>query len=100
MLDFAGEFFTEVSVLIQQGAYLLAAIAVLTVWWATRALVPVLVACVVAGIALFAVTPDGLSWLKDRIKDDTAELGVAPTGVGDDIRLDSGAVVALRVKAS
>jgi hypothetical protein len=61
---------------------LVAIVSVLAVWWMTRALIPVIGACLVAGIALFAISPAGMAtlegWIASDVGDTTAEEGFGP----------------------
>jgi hypothetical protein len=42
------------------------------VWYQTKALIPVLTAVLVAGVALWAVSPAGITTLEQWISEDTA----------------------------
>lgn len=54
---------------------LIAVVTVASVWWRTKALVPVVSALLVAAIVLWGTSPAGVEWLKERITRDTATLG-------------------------
>jgi hypothetical protein len=65
--------------LARAGLVVLALIAIGKVWWETKALVPVLGAILMSGVVIWATSPAGIQWLKDRTKqeadDHTTSMG-------------------------
>ena len=56
------------------GAFLLAIVFVLTVWWRTKNVVQTLVAMVTAGAVLFAV--NNPQWFQNKVAEETKSIGV------------------------
>ena len=54
---------------------LIAIVSIATVWYRTKALIPVLGAILVAGIALWAVSPAGIATIEDWIGQDAQAHG-------------------------
>ncbi|HEX9766470.1 MAG TPA: hypothetical protein VGA36_06880 [Nitriliruptorales bacterium] len=74
MLDFMETLTADAIGLARTVVVLIAIVSVSSVWWRTRALVPVLGSILVAGIALWAVSPGGLSWVQERVGDDSSRV--------------------------
>jgi uncharacterized membrane protein YesL len=79
MIEFADSLIDSGLALARAAMVLIAVVTVAGVWWRTKALIPVVSAVIVAAIALWATSPAGVSWLKDRIESDTVSLS-APDG--------------------
>ncbi len=73
MLDFLNNMAGDAIGLARTVAVLIAVVTVGAVWMSTRALIPVLASILLAAIALFAISPQGVAWLQQRISDDATK---------------------------
>ena len=76
MLDWISTLTTEAIGLARLVIVLVAIISVIMTYYKTQALVPVIGAALVAGIAIWAVSPAGIARLEEWIKQDTASAPV------------------------
>ncbi|MDH3369073.1 MAG: hypothetical protein OEO17_14630 [Gemmatimonadota bacterium] len=78
MLDWLTGLTNEGITLMRLIVVLIAIVSIATVWYKTQALVPVLGAILVSGIAIWAVSPAGITQLEQWIGSDTAAAFVVP----------------------
>jgi hypothetical protein len=69
LIDWLQQELGSIQGLVQAAAAVLAIIYVLMTWWRTKALVPTLVAMVLAGGVLWAI--HNISWFQDKIGQET-----------------------------
>lgn len=77
MLQWLNSLIGDIQVLVSNAVVLVAMWTVATVWYRTRALVPVLGACLLAGIALFAV--HNTDWFQDKVAETVERPGLVET---------------------
>lgn len=76
MIDFVDNLISSGMDLARAAIVLIAVVTVASVWWRTKALVPVVSSLLVAAIVIWGTSPAGVAWLKGRIDQDTTSLGV------------------------
>lgn len=76
MIDWIADKLADIQQLILAAGVVLAIVYVLMTWWRTKALVPTLVALLLAGIVLWAVS--NLDWFKRKVGEETRGLPAAP----------------------
>jgi hypothetical protein len=72
MIEWAQGTVDQLVTLARAFTVLVAILSIIMVWYQTKALIPVLTAVLVAGVALWAVSPAGIETLKRWISEDTA----------------------------
>ena len=76
MIDWIADKLADIQQLILTAGVVLAILYVLMTWWRTKALVPTLVALLLAGIVLWAVS--NIDWFKRKVGEETRSLPAPP----------------------
>lgn len=79
MIEWVADKLADIQQLILAAGVVLAILYVLMTWWRTKALVPTLVALLLAGIVLWAVS--NIDWFKRKVGEETGSLPAPPAVV-------------------